>query len=277
MQGSDCSCRGENPNCFKCDGTGLALGRAPQIGRPYTPIGRYTYVFERKYLQSQGSMTCTQVQIKDPSDKSERVIAVKNNRHHESVNCRDPKDDQRKCSQKELTDSKHYPSSPSDFQSFPGQETRNNSVAPPNPDRRKLNVKKAKSASSRQRINQLAMATLKFSSFQKKYPKAVMCQLCYKLQSDREELSMHLSLVHHIFRLYPKSHNRHDTVAKTSKVQRLGKGNDRCGDDFVSLTPGYSRGEKSMDATYGIGGFAREHGRFGSACSYDEMGDESNP
>lgn len=37
------------------------------------------------------------------------------------------------------------------------------------------------------------------------------------------------------------------------------------------------REEKNLDATYRMGGTARDHGQFGSASSYDAMDDESSP
>jgi hypothetical protein len=40
MNSIPCSCGGENPNCFKCDGTGMVASAAQQLGRPHPPPGQ---------------------------------------------------------------------------------------------------------------------------------------------------------------------------------------------------------------------------------------------
>ena len=40
MEMITCSCGGENPNCFKCDGTGLVSKTSDQVGRPKTDFAK---------------------------------------------------------------------------------------------------------------------------------------------------------------------------------------------------------------------------------------------
>lgn len=40
METIACSCGGENPNCFKCDGTGLVSKISDQVGRPKTDLAK---------------------------------------------------------------------------------------------------------------------------------------------------------------------------------------------------------------------------------------------
>lgn len=78
MQGFDCSCNGENPNCFKCFGSGIAEGRASQVGRPHLQPGKKTYSKKQKISGDAGAQNSsgrrTYIKLKKKSTKVKSEI-----------------------------------------------------------------------------------------------------------------------------------------------------------------------------------------------------------
>ena len=112
-------------------------------------------------------------------------------------------------------------------------------------------------------------------------PRAKLCGICREILPSVESLRAHVRDVHGLKTKTATTYLVPPT-ATLSADQRLNSA------DHVSLDSRSSSGapadpyeqetrERRMDATYGMGGTARDHGRFGSAASHDGMDDESSP
>lgn len=115
------------------------------------------------------------------------------------------------------------------------------------------------------------------------HPDAKMCGFCRAMLQDISALHAHFRVVHG---LEPTTHlpNR---VHSAASVRPKGSRPTVAVDSRHSSEPGMKNcpgdpyaqedRERRMDATYGLGGTARERGRFGSSASHDRMDDESSP
>ena len=57
MDSYPCACGGENPNCFRCDGTGMIAKFLPAIGRPHRNFAQAASEFAAKQIQSVGTIS----------------------------------------------------------------------------------------------------------------------------------------------------------------------------------------------------------------------------
>jgi hypothetical protein len=141
-----------------------------------------------------------------------------------------------------------------------------------------------------QRLLEDARRALKH--FRRSYPRAQMCESCFEIFKTDSELASHNMKAHP-----PKPAAQPDIAQKKKKKKTAAKRQKQIVTKFdPRIAPAKSKSgarpseptnkdtpreqdfrERRMDATYGMGGFARDYGQFGSASSYDSMDDESSP
>lgn len=280
MDNFECSCKGENPNCFKCGGTGLVASTKDQLGRPAPPLGKTfltetpqaTPTFERKKVKT-GSGFYSDAEIAGIAQKryekakerieknKEKLAAEKLTSIPTSVWSVCPF-----CEAKVKNLDKHYRKS----HTPEGRELK---------EKLKEQRKNKKQNAAKSRPEKTAViqhSNRAFSEYQRLHPLAKMCGFCKDFFESAESLREHFRQVH------PESG---DTVVKEKSTQRRthrvsssGK-HSPVGSKSEGSTEEQkienSKIERQMDATYGLGGFARDGGRFGSPSTYDSMDDES--
>lgn len=122
------------------------------------------------------------------------------------------------------------------------------------------------------------------------YPHAQMCKSCFVIFKTDSELAAHSLKVHlpepAAQPVIPKKKKKKPTHIRqeqlvTHRDARLVtarfESRAESGKPIKGTPHDQDFRERRMDATYGMGGFARDHGQFGSASSYDSMDDESSP
>lgn len=140
-----------------------------------------------------------------------------------------------------------------------------------------------------QRLLEDARRALKH--FRRSYPRAQMCESCFEIFKTDSELASHNMKAH------PPRPAAQPDIPKKKKKKTAAKRQKKM---FTRSDPRMAAArsesgakpsepthkdtpheqdlrERRMDATYGMGGFARDYGQFGSGSSYDSMDDESSP
>ena len=114
------------------------------------------------------------------------------------------------------------------------------------------------------------------------HPDAKVCGFCRAMLPNLNALLVHFQTAHGLEpKTPPPNRAKSDPRAKRADTRPVddAKSHHRPGPGTKSGPSDpyaqYDR-ERSMDATYGMGGTARDHGRFGSSASYDGMDDESS-
>lgn len=141
-----------------------------------------------------------------------------------------------------------------------------------------------------QRLLEEARKALKH--IRRSYPRAHMCESCFEIFKADSELIAHNLKVHPpepaAQPLIPQKKKKKKRVAKRHEqlvaqrdprlVPAQFESRARSSKPTINDTAREQDfQERRLDATYGMGGFARDHGQFGSASSYDSMDDESSP
>lgn len=302
MEKFPCTCRGENPNCFKCDGTGMVARPEPKLVHP--GISRVRPVATKG----------TSAQAAPP----EPARASKGNRgsatHREPIFCR-------LCERSfvfaadllEHLREAHSPPTVGPIVATTRKRSRRARLVPcpvcgdpvgdvakhvarlhtPEGLQRREESKNRRKAAKRKRASLEARSTRpgadvrqagmrKLEERRHHNPQALLCGFCYSVLESSEELLKHLHDAHGLKR-QSASAPRKRLVGEPSGVgcsagTRLREHVAMVDADRGPTDPyEQERRERRMDATYGMGGTARDHGRFGSAASYDGMDDESSP
>jgi hypothetical protein len=122
--------------------------------------------------------------------------------------------------------------------------------------------------------------THKLHVLRQKNPGAVICGMCGVFFPSIEGLRLHLADAHKLNSGERSTRTPRQTL-RTSTSRPRGIDNSTSGRKCFVLEAdnpfAQEARERKMDATYGMGGTARDHGQFGSASSYDGMDDESTP
>lgn len=278
MDNFECSCKGENPNCFKCGGTGLVESERGQVGRPAIPLGKdflseppkSTATSEREKIKVKSSFLSdseieglAQEAYKRAKERivkyKQRLDAKKSQIINAPIWVQCPL-----CEVKVKRLEKHFMK----HHTPEGRELK---------EKQKEEKKKKKVAKSREVKTGVSQLTDKaFSEYRRLHPHAKMCGFCKDFFENPNSLRGHLRLIH------PESGDATASGSPSQKrthiVSSTGK-HGPTGTKSVDSHKGQitedSKVERQMDATYGLGGFARDGGRFGSPSTYDSMDDES--
>lgn len=274
MEKYPCTCSGENPNCFRCDGTGLVASRA----LPLRSDGRVRPLPQSAEIQPLTLTRKTALGVSKPVIKKEYFCP--------------------KC--KELfLDPIEFVHHARAF--HPKQKIKANT--PKQPKKNEQHQREMGPTAEapeyspltlevmleNQRLLNEARSALK--NFRRRYPHADLCETCLEIFKTKTELIEHHKNSHvkkpiveikkkkktkipaaekkHIQK--SKQHNKKKTTDRNeSRIEIAGPKTLMNQNDQHTL-------ERRMDATYGMGNFARDHGQFGSAPTYDCMDDESSP
>jgi hypothetical protein len=280
-----CSCGGENSNCFRCYGTGLVGSRA----LPLRSDGRIHPKIKSAEIQIQPSTSKNALVVVKPSTIKKAPVVVKPS-SDKGYTCP-------KC--------KEYFLDPGQFIHHARTFHPKPKVKVIKPKKRKENeqqlveVKTTKDKVSNtpptldemrqnQRLLEETRHTLK--QLRRLYPHALYCDSCLEIFKTAGELKVHQENMHlpkhekSIIIFKKRKLTRPEKQANTSKQHNAGKAINRHELMNNSLKPKThinetikNSPERRMDATYGMGSFARDHGQFGSSPSYDGMDDESSP
>jgi hypothetical protein len=301
-----CTCNGENANCFKCFGTGM-MPHAPQIREPgdhqwqrWSP--KVSLPKQKPEVTKQSHYTSTKMSTMPVQDtKCDRIICPicridfhfrdfiwHKRQDHSPVNILKRRDQVPKPSRKAV----HFTASKA-LHECPECKAQ---VADLQKHSRKVhNAESQLRRQARQKWREHKLLEKKFKVEQQRidlgifvkykhtHPNAKICGFCRALLPDLDKLQVHFRNEHG---LEPKVHilenarsttndeigyspSKKSTDSKAASNQKASTG---------SINPfAQEDRERRMDATYGMGGTAREQGRFGSSASYDGMDDESSP
>jgi hypothetical protein len=294
-----CTCGGENPNCFKCDGTGLVKRPPPPLhppGRPRTPpvLSSGKPLAALSENASRPSRVSRSISSKPPKPKDDQIACPlcgsKFNKAFELVShllAQHPAPVMPSAVTMSRAPSKAKKRIPLQLSPCPhceapvgDVEKHINRVHDPDAKarrqaRQERRAQRKKSGSSRAALNEQAR---RLQVLRRKNPGAVLCGMCAVIFPSIQELRLHLVEAHKL-----NSGERSTRTPRKASTSPALRGNDESvsvHNYLVSETDGsYAQvvREKRMDATYGMGGTARDHGQFGSAASYDGMDDESIP
>lgn len=279
-----CSCGGENPNCYRCDGTGMVKsmvlpvrsdGRIhPQPRNPETPTPPLRHTTPPKPAEPsiEKKWFCAKCKYSflDPTEFIYHVrVEHPKSRVKQQQKINKPKGNAQQPPPISVTHQKK------------AQQTE---------DRADRGVTTLEVMRENQRLLEEARRALKH--IRRSYPRAHMCESCFEIFKTDSELSAHNLKMHPpepaAQPLIPKKKKKKKPAAKrqeqpvTQRDARLvptrSESRARSSKPTINDTPREQDfRERRMDATYGMGGFARDHGQFGSASSYDSMDDESSP
>lgn len=301
MEKYPCTCGGENPNCCKCDGTGL-VGRPPP---PLHPPGRLRAspapsnsksVSVPLPANAHTTANCREgTGLALPSAKSQiacRLCGVSFSNADELL-------DHLNAKYPHLSISwpvRKTPVAPKEKASRPLVSCPQCGIPVGNVDKHYKRVHSPEALKLKQtrtdhkacrepkvtpHLSKIGEQIRRMQDLHRINPMAVLCGMCSKILPSAESLRTHLRDVHGLKTKMPTTYPLPPTMT-VSASQHL----NRAGD--VSLDRRFSSGapvdpyaqetrERKMDATYGLGGTARDYGRFGSAASHDGMDDESSP
>lgn len=278
MDTFECSCRGENPNCFKCGGTGLGFSKKHQLGRPTTPLGK-------TYLAEPSKLTVTsqreKVKAKD-TFLSDAEIAGIAQRAYTKAKERIVKHREKLASEKfKKTDTSDWTVCPFCEAKVKKLDKHFRKSHTPEGREQKEKLKEQKKTKKQVKNRQVKTevpqhSNQEFSEYRRLHPAAKLCGFCKGFFVNTDSLREHFRQVH------PESGNTKPVdksiQRRTHRVSNSGKSSPVKSNSKDS-TQGHkiedSKIERQMDATYGLGGFARDGGRFGSPATYDNMDDES--
>lgn len=296
MDSHPCTCRGENQNCFKCDGTGMVDSKPA----PPHPAGRFSPHKELANsrrtieLRSPGNRTSPPRKPNKPSKAHRPPPNNQSSDGNGRIICR-------ACDKtfSFFTELQNHTYKLHILKKSAKKErpTQNISTCPKcNCRVRNLEKHIRRNHPPGSKIAQKARPSKKHKTIQGKNEKQTRpdraisteplttkpiftCGFCMATQVGRDELLNHLERVH------GEKLSRTVTLTKPLRPDRSkplsssrpqntspsAKSTDQHG--VVRMED--SRYERLLDATYGMGGTARDNGQFGSAATYDGMDDES--
>ena len=278
MDRFECSCRGENPNCFKCGGTGLVDSKKGQIGRPATPLGK-TFLAEPPKLTTTSPRA--KVKTNDTFLSDAEIVGLAHKRYKKAQ--------ERIARTKEKIAAEKLTSIPtSAWTVCPFCEAKVKNLdkhfrKSHTPEGRELK-EKLKEEKKKKKLEKTHKVKTKvpqysnkaFTEYRRLHPAAKLCGFCKGFFENAEVLRKHLRQMH------PESGNteivKKSTERRTHRVSSSGKSTPVVSkSESSNVVPEFedSKVERQMDATYGLGGFARDGGQFGSPSTYDNMDDES--
>jgi uncharacterized C2H2 Zn-finger protein len=300
MDGYPCTCGGENSNCFKCYGTGLVQSSSllPRSdGRVHTqPMSSESKNTnpskwpEKKVRPSRFSRPSTNsflpvacslcgLLFGSGTEYLSHILAV--HKKTSAINKNTIKSAPKKSNN--LKSENLFTCSNCDAQ-VKDLEKHYERAHSLNAQARR--EKEANKKTEKQRLNQpLQAAEQRLRKLRQSFPESMLCGVCLNDFKSRADLAEHLDLSHglkvvlrnhlpSVFTLKNAS-IKTKTLKKFSPQQKNLKA-DTTHESTINqnIQNDY---ERKMDATYGLGGFARDQGRFGSSASYDGMDDESSP
>ncbi len=292
-----CTCGGENPNCFKCDGTGLVSKPPPVIhipGRPRSPLSASTSSGGATPTASPTTSRPRYREVQAPASSASQIrcrlcsVVVENatelllhlRAEHPrpfevgGANSKNTPAPKKKKAAATLRPCPQCGAPVGDVERHYKRIHSPEGIALKQ-ERKKKARSKAKEGPIQSKIHE---QTRRLHEMRRMNPRAVLCGMCGVVVPSSDELRLHLRSVHGFSAAAatPSSvpgtaslTNRRNTPVATPQASRSGAAT---GDPYLQEAR-----ERKMDATYGMGGTARDHGRFGSAASYDGMDDESSP
>lgn len=317
----ECSCKGENPNCFKCDGTGLVASAKEQIGRPPVQLGK-----SQPSDSEQNSPRPIREQIKAKGtfltdEDIESIARSAYLRKREKIQKRKAKELEKKLALEKLAPvdvayvKKSIDSNGSSSRLIQAVEIKVvakkskaalvscpfcdakvkdldkhfKNLHTPEGRERKERLKELKKTKALERRKNLDSQTNKrktppdlvkvkkaFGEYKKLHPQARICGFCKGLFEDVFTLRKHIGQLHpqagNIEPLQPLGKKKVHIVPNSGKHNPGSTKPVRQEENHKQEDP---NAERKMDATYGLGGFARDGGKFGSPSLYDSMDDES--
>lgn len=270
-----CSCNGDNSNCFKCFGMGL-------INRSTDQTGRST----RTALKEMNSRIKNKpIKAEAPINFNEKIEMILKNHYQKTQNLRLKKREEKLpkpkkvrkqpdnlvqchlCEARVVYLNKHIEKHHTEEGIRIARKNREEKRT----RRERINLEKTGLASSlRNKLNRHRIL----------HPDAKLCGFCQEVFDNPNLLEEHIIKAHApniktqitnnkpkeiVHRVDKKSH-----YSSISKRKIIYSKNKDVLEEFQNVP-----NERSLDATSGFGGFAREHGKFGSASSFDNMDDES--
>jgi uncharacterized C2H2 Zn-finger protein len=284
MENYPCTCGGENQNCFRCDGTGLVKSQA----LPLRSDGRVRPLPKNDEIQIPTSPRKIHQDLVKPQIEK-KYFCPKCNEffddptlfiHH--VRTFHPKP---KPNPKPNSNSNSKPKLNSTKLDNPQKVDQYQIEIQPMEDRLDPEPMTLELIGENQRLLNEARAALK--KLRRSYPDAHLCKTCMEIFKTTTDLVAHQQEMH-VFKPIVVIKNKKKTASrKKSKIQKqsdeknLFRRKEEMGGSGVTYistqTNDRDNLERRMDATYGMGGFARDYGQFGSSPSYDGMDDESLP
>jgi hypothetical protein len=301
MDHYSCTCGGENPNCFKCDGTGLVKRPPPPLhppGRPRTsPVpssGKSATALSRN--PSRPSPVRRSISGKTQKPKEDQIAcplcgfkfskAIELVSHllaehpapamTSAVTVSGAPSKAKRRIPLQLSPCPHCEAPVGDVEKHinrvHGPEAKARRQA-----RQERRAQRKKSGPDHAKFNE---QTRKLHVLRQKNPRAVICGMCGVFFPSIEGLRLHLADAHRLNSGERSTRTPCQTLQTSTSHPR---GNDVPLSDRKYLPSetdnpfAQEARDKKMDATYGMGGTARDHGQFGSASSYDGMDDESTP
>ena len=303
-----CTCNGENPNCFKCDGTGMVPRASPT-----TEKGAYQR--ERWSSKSYSSQTHptphpeTRLGSASPvkpvtKTKSDQILCpvcriefhFREFPHHRRREHPFSKETRHFASGRGMPQTSAGSSAPKTLRECPDckaqvinlQKHTNKVHSLESQVRRqkKENLKSQRLVVHELRLEQQRTDEETLAKYRLAYPDAKVCGFCRAMLQDLHSLHAHFRAAHglkpktqprkrvHSSTSVPLCDTRHADASNAADTQHSSESRTKSGpSDPYAL----ENSERRMDATYGMGGTARDRGRFGSSTSYDSMDDESSP
>ncbi len=297
-----CSCRGENPNCFKCAGTGM-VARAPattQVGERWRPridppaiasdpsVSRPTGEPKPPRVDASGTRVD---RIRCPICKIDfRIEAFSRHKKldHPTRVARTrviavqamPQRSVATIQAKLLQQCPHCAARVSNL-----QKHTNKVHSPESAARREAreSLKARELAGRKLRLRIQESRERAFSEFKRTFPDAKVRGFCKTMLPDLASLHAHFRAQHALEEsslrpsrspiarsIQTENTTREDTERAYSFPETDGR-------PHLQGSQEQAKHERRLDATHGIRATARDHGRFGSAASHDAMDDESFP
>lgn len=274
MEKYPCTCGGENPNCFRCDGTGLVASRA----LPLRSDGRVRPLPHSDEIQPLTLTRKIAPEVSKPIIKKEYFCPKCKELFFDPIEfVHHARNFHPKPKIKAITLKQPKQNKQRQIEMGPTAEA---------PDYKPMTLEVM---TENQRLLNEARSALK--SFRRLYPHADLCETCLEIFKTKTELVTHHKNSHATKPsvLIKKKKKTKIPAADKKQIQKSRQNNKKktSGQNETKIgiagqkTPMNPNDqhtlERRMDATYGMGGFARDHGQFGSAPTYDCMDDESSP
>lgn len=272
MEKYPCTCGGDNANCFRCDGTGLVSSRTLPIrsdGR-VRPLPQSAEIQPLKFtikIPPEVPKTIIKKEYFCPKCKEVFFDAIEFIHHIRAFH---PKPKIKEIKSKQPKEKEQ-------------RELEKGSTA----EVPKFNPLTLEVMVENQRLMNEARSALK--NVRRLYPHADLCETCLEIFKTKTELIEHHKYSHVKNPIVVIKKKTKIPAAEKKQLQKLKQHNKKktnernetkIGDaepkSLVHPNDQHSL-EQRMDATYGMGGFARDYGQFGSSPAYDSMDDESTP
>ncbi len=292
-----CTCGGNNPNCFKCYGTGLISASEKPIAWPSTQLPKL-----RKMSTTKESKRPQEASIKSighqvapgftpkpvahirtdtivcPACKQEfhfRYFPTHRQQYHPIA-----KDNLKPVVPKKKIPSKSnrllYPCPECQVQVCDLAKHLKKQHGPETKILRELKV--PRTLEDKELSPQGAHAISKYRS---SHLTGKICGFCGITVPGTSELKAHLYMKHGFDEASLSNKSARQYPENSSATRRIQKNKEKNKHHLTSVTPSDPRAEelreRRMDPTYGMGGTARDNGQFGSPVSFDGMDDESLP